>query len=513
VKRYDIAISWLMAALQILHWFNPFVWYAFYRIRAERELACDELAMARLAGDASDYGRTIVCLLERFAQPRALPNLAGILEDKKQMKRRIAMISQFHPGTGSRWILAAALLAGLAAVALTNAKGPDSSPSAKAPEAVRQFDRAEKAFREALSAPAADRTRKFTEVLELYKTVHAKYSGNKDLAENSLVGMGLCYDGLGNTTEAAKALDAAVKVIGFSGTWYHLGVMREKLGQKDLADAAFLKCVVIDLRQKGNLDGFPLKNALEKIKGQAEKLKLLDHGSVVRAYNLQARLIDNYGSIRDLHYTVTTEYEEPNASRNSVEEVWVKFPANGTPAPNPLFPIKVRRGAVYKDMEVRQNNETIKGFQSREILAGGVVRSTLWPASAPDRTDTETMPVEKRIGRWELFDSVLLYDYVSAQSQTSGRIDLWSERGILTVDEKALRPVKLVSFRPEKGLELEQEITEFHEYPDRKFAFPKTIRVKLYQPGQVTPHAVGVRRVTNLKINSDLPDSLFDPTH
>ena len=64
LKRKDVLVNWLMATLQVLHWFNPLIWYAFYRIRAERELACDAIVLSR-AGleDSPEYGKTIVHLL------------------------------------------------------------------------------------------------------------------------------------------------------------------------------------------------------------------------------------------------------------------------------------------------------------------------------------------------------------------------------------------------------------------------------------------------------------------
>jgi len=96
LKRHDIYIGWLISLLQVLHWFNPLIWLAFYRVRTDRELACDALVLARTqSGQRKDYGRTIVSLLERFSQPRRLPSMAGILETKAQLKRRIKMIAQF----------------------------------------------------------------------------------------------------------------------------------------------------------------------------------------------------------------------------------------------------------------------------------------------------------------------------------------------------------------------------------------------------------------------------------
>jgi beta-lactamase regulating signal transducer with metallopeptidase domain len=122
VKRGDLWLNWLVTALQILHWFNPLLWLGFARLRADRELACDELALLR-AGDhaGTAYGETVIKLLEKLSRPAAIPGLVGVLEDKKQMRRRIAMIVNFRrPG---RWsVLAVLLLAAVAATALTDAQ-------------------------------------------------------------------------------------------------------------------------------------------------------------------------------------------------------------------------------------------------------------------------------------------------------------------------------------------------------------------------------------------------------
>ena len=122
VQRGDLWLNWLVTGLQILHWFNPLLWLGFARLRADRELACDELALLQ-AGDQAGtaYGETVVKLLENLNRPAAIPGLVGILEDKQQMRRRIVMIARFRrPG---RWsVLAGLLVAGLATAALTDAQ-------------------------------------------------------------------------------------------------------------------------------------------------------------------------------------------------------------------------------------------------------------------------------------------------------------------------------------------------------------------------------------------------------
>lgn len=70
LKRRDIAVNWLVTLLQILHWFNPLVWLAFSRMRADRELACDAIALSHAnEGENKLYGQAIIKLLEDFTPP------------------------------------------------------------------------------------------------------------------------------------------------------------------------------------------------------------------------------------------------------------------------------------------------------------------------------------------------------------------------------------------------------------------------------------------------------------
>jgi beta-lactamase regulating signal transducer with metallopeptidase domain len=122
LKQRDIYLGWLMALLHVVHWFNPFMWFAFGRMRADREMACDRLAISTMGPDEPpEYGRTIVSLLESFSQARYLPSVAGILEDTCQMERRIKMIADYKKTPRPRWAGAMLLLVALAFIVLTNA--------------------------------------------------------------------------------------------------------------------------------------------------------------------------------------------------------------------------------------------------------------------------------------------------------------------------------------------------------------------------------------------------------
>ena len=139
VKRRDLWLNWLVALLQVAHWFNPLVWLAFARWRADRELACDAMALEAAGTEhCQDYGRTILRLLENFTHQTAAPGMVGILEDKRQLKRRIEMIARFKPSP--YWsVPALALVVIIAAGCLTDPQTqrksgqPVNSPATNAP--------------------------------------------------------------------------------------------------------------------------------------------------------------------------------------------------------------------------------------------------------------------------------------------------------------------------------------------------------------------------------------------
>ncbi|MBZ9634790.1 M56 and phosphodiester glycosidase domain-containing protein [Clostridium sp. FP1] len=123
IKRKDILVSSISCALQIIHWFNPIIWYSFYRMRNDKELACDALALSYInSNDYINYGKTIIKLLESYKKTIHTYGMACIINDKSQIKRRVTMISKFKKNS-YKWsiipILALTLMGG---IMLTNAK-------------------------------------------------------------------------------------------------------------------------------------------------------------------------------------------------------------------------------------------------------------------------------------------------------------------------------------------------------------------------------------------------------
>ena len=128
VKRRDLPLNWLVAFLQVVHWFNPLLWLGFSRLHLDRELACDAMALEAAGPDQNkEYGRTVLRLLDSLTERPTVPGWVGVLEDRRQLQQRIRMIAAYAPGR--QWSgLSMLLLAALGLGGLTDAKSP--SPGA-----------------------------------------------------------------------------------------------------------------------------------------------------------------------------------------------------------------------------------------------------------------------------------------------------------------------------------------------------------------------------------------------
>ncbi len=111
LKRHDIGISWIVTLLQAFQWFNPIVWLAFYQMRIDQESACDASVLKRLQqGQSKDYAAAILDFLEKFYQNRRVSAMAGIIENKSQIKRRIAMIIKYRQHSKKNKVTAVLML-------------------------------------------------------------------------------------------------------------------------------------------------------------------------------------------------------------------------------------------------------------------------------------------------------------------------------------------------------------------------------------------------------------------
>jgi beta-lactamase regulating signal transducer with metallopeptidase domain len=72
ILRNDLVWGWLAELARLFWFFHPVARWASARIRLERELACDQLAMALSRRSAADYALVLVDVVSHVAQPSAL---------------------------------------------------------------------------------------------------------------------------------------------------------------------------------------------------------------------------------------------------------------------------------------------------------------------------------------------------------------------------------------------------------------------------------------------------------
>jgi beta-lactamase regulating signal transducer with metallopeptidase domain len=111
--RGDLLANWIALAVLACHWFNPLAWHAFRAFRADQEMACDAMVLARAKpGVRYAYGRAIV----KSAHGGAV-SAACHLHTVNEIKGRLKMLSKhrslspFRRATGTAGILGVSLAA------------------------------------------------------------------------------------------------------------------------------------------------------------------------------------------------------------------------------------------------------------------------------------------------------------------------------------------------------------------------------------------------------------------
>jgi len=129
LKRGDLAVNWLVSLLQAVHWFNPILWLAWGRMRADRELATDACALALMrASERMSYGETILKVVEGLSGERPQRVLVGIAESKAHLRERLTLIARARRSWKWLALPVVLLIAGLGLTsAQTNSKPSPSS--------------------------------------------------------------------------------------------------------------------------------------------------------------------------------------------------------------------------------------------------------------------------------------------------------------------------------------------------------------------------------------------------
>jgi beta-lactamase regulating signal transducer with metallopeptidase domain/Tol biopolymer transport system component len=91
VSRRDLWWGWSAALARLVYFFHPVAHWVHFRIRLERELACDQLAMTIGGRSAADYAEVLVQVVSHASMPPALAmnSLEGL---STFWKRRLTML-------------------------------------------------------------------------------------------------------------------------------------------------------------------------------------------------------------------------------------------------------------------------------------------------------------------------------------------------------------------------------------------------------------------------------------
>ena len=91
VKRADVATQLVAQWACAIYWFNPLVWLAAFRLRVERERACDDEVL-RLGTRASDYANHLLDIARECDTPGLRPSAGVAMARPSQLERRMRAI-------------------------------------------------------------------------------------------------------------------------------------------------------------------------------------------------------------------------------------------------------------------------------------------------------------------------------------------------------------------------------------------------------------------------------------
>ena len=123
VVRRDLWTNWLLLVTRTVHWFNPVAWWTIRQMHAEREAACDELALAALGEtDRKAYASTIIDLATNLAPPGMAPAMIGVISSIRRLANRIERLERVASLKSLPAPFAGLIVLALAVTGLTDAQ-------------------------------------------------------------------------------------------------------------------------------------------------------------------------------------------------------------------------------------------------------------------------------------------------------------------------------------------------------------------------------------------------------
>jgi GWxTD domain-containing protein len=130
IRRHDYLASILQSIAEAVLFYHPAVWWISEQIRAERELCCDDLAVAA-CGDAVAYAHALAELESRQParlKPALAANGGSLVNRIRRLIEPAHAIADSLPGPGAAWAMILLWAAGLGVAAVHGAQTPVVAP-------------------------------------------------------------------------------------------------------------------------------------------------------------------------------------------------------------------------------------------------------------------------------------------------------------------------------------------------------------------------------------------------
>lgn len=145
IRRHDYLFSILQSVAEALLFYHPGVWWISEQIRVERELCCDDMAVAA-SGDVLTYARALAGLESRQAPKLRRPALAANGGSLVNRIRRLiegeSSAMNSAPAAGAIWAMGLLWFAGIGLASVHAAQTAAPAPRVANPEPIPLFSRA-----------------------------------------------------------------------------------------------------------------------------------------------------------------------------------------------------------------------------------------------------------------------------------------------------------------------------------------------------------------------------------
>ena len=96
-RHKDAALNYITCILQVIYWFNPFIWYGFRELQKDREIACDS-SVIHIVGksQSTNYGYTLIKYAQRMQHNAFLSPLSRLGGEKKVRNYGSVLLFQRH---------------------------------------------------------------------------------------------------------------------------------------------------------------------------------------------------------------------------------------------------------------------------------------------------------------------------------------------------------------------------------------------------------------------------------